>query len=273
MTLGGRHGTTSTQGIEFETISAVESKGGWNRGFNLVEEDMRILVIEDNPKIAGQLHRRLSEEGFSVDVSHLGQPGEQKAAEHEYDAIVLDLLLPDHDGVHICRNLRKQQVSTPILMLTALGTTADKVAGLEAGADDYLTKPFEFDELIARLRALGRRGTATEAAALTFADVELDLTKRTVTRTGRTISVTAKEFALMEFLMRRPERVVAKSAIGANVWDMNFEEESNVIEVYVSRLRKKLEQDGAPRIIHTVAGAGYILSDKSGDSEDETNGN
>jgi DNA-binding response OmpR family regulator len=228
-----------------------------------VEDEMRILVIEDNKKIAHRLCVRFKEEGFQVDVANRGQEGEQLAAEQEYDAIVLDVLLPDHDGVQICKNLRKRHVATPILVLTALGTTADKVAGLEAGADDYLTKPFDYDELIARIRALARRGTAGEAVTLTFGDIELDLAKRTLTRAGRAISVTAREFCLMEYLLRRPERVATKSAIGANVWDMNFEDESNVIEVYVSRIRKKLEQDGEARVIHTVPGAGYILSERA----------
>ena len=234
---------------------------------------MRILVIEDNQSIAGHLDRRLQEEGFQVDVSHLGQEGERRALEYEYDAIVLDLLLPDHDGVQICRNLRRMQLKTPILVVTALGTTTEKVAGLEAGADDYLTKPFEYDELIARLRALGRRGTANEAVILTYADLELDLTKRSLSRNGRTISLTAKEFSLLEYLLRRPERAATKSAIGASVWDMNFEEESNVIEVYISRLRKKLEQYGDERIIHTVPGTGYILMVKSRESVEAGGGN
>jgi two-component system, OmpR family, copper resistance phosphate regulon response regulator CusR len=221
---------------------------------------MRILVIEDNAKMAGFIAQGLSEQGYAVDVAHTGEEGERLAAAAPYDGIILDLMLPDHDGVEICRNLRRAGMKTPILILTALSTTADKVTGLDAGADDYLTKPFEFDELIARVRALLRRGQAREASALQFEDLEMDLVGRRVARRGQRLNLTAKEFALLEYFMRNPNRVLTRTAIGEHVWDMNFETESNVIDVYISMLRRKIDRGFDRRLIHTVIGAGYMLS-------------
>jgi DNA-binding response OmpR family regulator len=163
---------------------------------------MRVLVVEDNPRMASVIRQGLTENGYAVDVASTGHDGEDMAATQPYDAIILDVMLPDQDGTHVCANLRRRGVKTPVLMLTALSTTTDKVKGLDAGADDYLTKPFEFDELLARLRALLRRGQAQEAARLNFADVEMDLLSRTVTRAGHKIKLTAKEFALLEWRAR-----------------------------------------------------------------------
>ena len=221
---------------------------------------MRLLVIEDNPKMASLLKRGLSEQGYAVDVAYTGQDGEFMAGGQPYDAVVLDLMLPDEDGLIVCRNLRRRGVHTPILMLTALGTTQDKISGLDAGADDYLTKPFEFDELVARLRALFRRGQAHEASVLKFEDLEVELLRRTVTRGGQRIKLTAKEFALLEYFLRNPNRVLSRTAIGEHVWDMNFEPESNVIDVYVSMLRRRIDRGSDRKLIHTVIGAGYMLS-------------
>ena len=221
---------------------------------------MRILVIEDNPKMASLLKKGLTEQGYAVDLAYTGHDGEYMAGGEPYDAVVLDLMLPDEDGLLVCRNLRRRGVHTPILMLTALGRTQDKVAGLDAGADDYLTKPFEFDELVARLRALLRRGQAREASVLTFEDIEADLLKRTVTRGGRKIKLTAKEFALLEYFLRKPNRLLSRTTLGKHVWDMNFEPESNVIDVYVSMLRRRIDKDFEQKLIHTVIGAGYMLS-------------
>jgi DNA-binding response OmpR family regulator len=218
---------------------------------------VRILIVEDNPKIAGAIQRGLSEVGFAADVALRGHEGEDLAAEEPYDAIVLDLMLPDRDGVDVCRNLRRRSVSTPILMLTALSATEDKIAGLDAGADDYLTKPFEFDELVARLRALLRRGEATESRVLRCGDLELDLYTRTATRSGESFELSNKEFGLLEFLMRNQNRVLSRMQIGEKVWDMNFEPTSNVIDVYIASLRKKLDHDFEPKLIHTIKGAGY----------------
>lgn len=221
---------------------------------------MRILVVEDNPKMAHFICQGLSEHGYAVDAAGSGHDGEQMAATQPYDLILLDIMLPDQDGVQTCRNLRRRGIKKPILMLTALSSTEDKVKGLDAGADDYLTKPFEFDELIARVRALLRRGEATEASHLRFADLEMDLLTRTVTRADRKIKLTAKEFALLECFMRSPNRVLTRTAIGERVWDMNFDSDSNVIDVYVSMLRRKIDRGFDTRLIHTRVGSGYMLS-------------
>jgi DNA-binding response OmpR family regulator len=218
---------------------------------------MRILVIEDNPKMAGGIRRGLAEHGYAVDVSHSGYEGEVLAARTHYDVIVLDLMLPDRDGLDVCRSLRRRKVRTPILVLTALSATREKVAGLDAGADDYLTKPFEFDELVARIRALLRRGQATEAAKLAYADLEVDVTRRSVARTGVKIDLSNKEFALLEYLVRNPDRVLGRQMIAEKVWDMNYEPSSNVIDVYISSLRRKIDRDFGKPLIHTVIGIGY----------------
>ncbi|MFG0243105.1 MAG: response regulator transcription factor [Phycisphaerales bacterium JB054] len=218
---------------------------------------MRILVIEDNPKMAAGIERGLRENGYAVDVCHSGFEGEDLAAGGSYDALILDLMLPDRDGVEVCRNLRRRSVAVKILMLTALSGTDDKVSGLDAGADDYLTKPFEFEELLARLRALFRRGEASEGRTLRCDDLELDLYSRRATRGDCTVELSNKEFGLLEYLMRNPDRVLSRSQIGEKVWDMNFEPDSNVIDVYISTLRKKVDRGHERELIHTVKGAGY----------------
>jgi DNA-binding response OmpR family regulator len=233
----------------------MDDPGAWESA-----AEMRLLVVEDNPKMASLIKKGLTEQGYAVDVAYTGHDGEFMAAGETYDAVVLDLMLPDEDGLIVCRNLRRRGVHTPILMLTALSTTQDKVTGLDAGADDYLTKPFEFDELVARLRALLRRGQAGEAPVLRFEDLEADLLKRTVTRAGQKIKLTAKEFSLLEYFLRNPNRVLSRTTIGEHVWDMNFEPESNVIDVYVSMLRRRIDKGFERKLIHTVIGAGYMLS-------------
>ncbi|MEX2217940.1 MAG: response regulator transcription factor [Phycisphaerales bacterium] len=225
-------------------------------------ETVRVLVIEDNPKIAATLRQGFTEQGYAVDVMHTGFQGEEAAALQPYDLIVLDVMLPDRDGVDVCKALRRRGVATPVLMLTALSATTDKVCGLNAGADDYLTKPFEFDELLARARALLRRGKAAESSVLRYRDVELDLTKRTVKRGEEQISLTAKEFALLEYFVRNAGRVLTRTSIGEHVWDMNFEPTSNVIDVYVSMLRRKIDKGFDTPLIHTVIGTGYLFSDQ-----------
>jgi DNA-binding response OmpR family regulator len=220
---------------------------------------MRVLVVEDNAKMAGVIRQSLIESGYAVDVASTGHEGEHMAAAEPYDLIILDVMLPDQDGIQTCNNLRRRGIPSPVLMLTALSTTADKVKGLDAGADDYVTKPFEVDELLARARALLRRGEAQESSRLKFADVEMDLLTRTVTRAGQKITLTAKEFALLEYFLRYPNRVLTRTSIGEHVWDMNFASDSNVIDVYVSMLRRKLDRDFDQRLIHTVIGTGYSL--------------
>ena len=223
---------------------------------------MHILVVEDNPKIAMSISKGLKEHGYAVTSVSTGREGEELAAIENFDLIILDLMLPDRHGVDVCRNMRQRGLEVPVLMLTALTDTEDKVEGLDAGADDYLGKPFEFSELHARCRALLRRGTASTSAILEAAGVRMDLPKRRVVRGSRMINLTAKEFALLEYLMRNPERVLSRGEIGDHVWDMNFDPFSNVIDVFISILRKKLEAEGEHRIIHTVVRAGYVLADK-----------
>jgi DNA-binding response OmpR family regulator len=221
---------------------------------------MRALVIEDNPKMAAAIAQGLKEQGYAVDEFHTGFDGEEAAASTHYDVVVLDLMLPDRDGLDVCRSLRRRGVKTPILILSAISATTDKVSGLNAGADDYLAKPFEFEELLARVRALLRRGQATEAAVLRHGDVELDLTKRCVKRGGQDIPLTNKEFALLEFFMRQADRVLTRAQIGEHVWDMNFDPSSNVIDVYVSMLRRKIDKGFESPLIHTIIGRGYMFS-------------
>lgn len=218
---------------------------------------MRVLIIEDNPKMAAAIERGLEEHGYAVDVFHTGFDGEEAAAGEAYDIVILDLMLPDRDGVEVCRNLRRRRIATPILMLTALSSTDDKVAGLDAGADDYLAKPFEFEELLARLRALLRRGEASEGRTLRVGDLELDLYDRRAKRGELAFELSNKEFALLQYLMRNPNRVLSRAQIGEKVWDMNFEASSNVIDVYVSALRKKVDRGFDVRLIHTIKNAGY----------------
>jgi len=221
---------------------------------------MRVLIIEDNPKMSGFIKKGLTEQGYAVDVARTGHEGEELAAPEPYDVILLDVMLPEQDGLQTVTNLRRRKVTTPVLMLTALSATPDRIAGLDAGADDYLPKPFEFDELLARIRALLRRGQAQEAARLSFDDLEMDLLARKVTRADRPIRLTTKEFALLEYFLRNPNRLLTRTAIGSHVWDMNFDSDSNVIDVYVSMLRRKMDKEFPRRLIHTVIGSGYMLS-------------
>lgn len=242
---------------------------------------MRILIIEDNPKMAQLIAKGLDGEGFKTQVCTSGREGEDEAAAGEYDAIILDVMLADHDGVDLARNLRRRKLATPILMLTALGGTTDKVHGLEAGADDYLVKPFEFDELIARLRALTRRVSDFDQSRLRYDDLEIDMPRRAVRRAGKTISLTNRQFALLEYLVRNADRVLSRSQIGTNVWDMNFDPESNVIDVFIAQLRRKVDREFGRPLIHTVVGVGYMFSrtppgqmqeDAAGDEDDDDAG-
>jgi DNA-binding response OmpR family regulator len=218
---------------------------------------MRALVIEDNPKMARGIQSGLEEAGFVTEVSNTGFEGEEMAAGQQYDIIVLDLMLPDRDGIEICRNLRRRKVSTPLLMLTALGSTEDKINGLDAGADDFLPKPFKFEELLARIRAILRRGQATEGKTLRCDDLELDLYTRRATRGGESWDLASREYSLLEYLMRNQNRVLSRTQIGEHVWHLDFEPTSNVIDVYISALRKKIDKNGQRPLIHTIKNAGY----------------
>jgi len=218
---------------------------------------MRVLLVEDNPKQAGGLKTLLEREGVTVDVSHTGFEAEEMAATNDYTVIILDLMLPDRDGVDVCRALRRRGLKTPVLMLTALGETADRVTGLDAGADDYLSKPFEFTELLARIRALARRRDQQTPSYIEYGGLKLDLIKRQASRGDQVVSLSAKEFSLLEFFLRNPEKVLPRSTIGEKVWDMNFEPTSNVVDVYISALRKKIDRGFEQPLIHTIVGTGY----------------
>lgn len=221
---------------------------------------MRILVVEDQKKMANFLKKGLSEAGHIVDVANSGGAAETLAGENPYDVIVLDVMLPDQNGLDTARHLRRDGYAGSILMLTALSGTKDKVYGLDAGADDYLTKPFSFDELLARVRALmRRRGIGESSTMLKHEDLEMDLVSRKVQRAGKEIHLTAKEFALLEYFMRNPNRPLSRTAISEHVWDVHFDSESNVIDVYVNLLRKKVDHPFGTKLIHTVIGAGYVL--------------
>jgi DNA-binding response OmpR family regulator len=226
---------------------------------------MRLLIVEDQKKMSGFLKKGLSEAGYSVDVAETGTAAEAMAAENEYDLIILDVMLPDQNGLDTARHLRSDGYAGPILMLTALGSTKDKVHGLDAGADDYLTKPFAFDELLARVRALLRRKDAGGSAATTvlrFSDLEMNLVTRRVVRAGKELVLTPKEFALLEYFMRNPNRPLSRAQIGEHVWDARFDSESNVIDVYINLLRKKMDHPFPTRLLHTLIGAGYVLREE-----------
>jgi DNA-binding response OmpR family regulator len=221
---------------------------------------MRLLMIEDDPTTASFVRQGLGEIGYSVNVASTAREGEKLALEERHDLILLDVMLPDQSGVELCAELRRRGVRVPILMLTALSTTRHKVTGLDAGADDYLLKPFEFEELVARIKALLRRGAASESSTLEYADLKMDLTRREVTRAGRPIRLTAKEFALLECFLRNKERVLTRTVLGESVWNMRFEHGSNVIDVYLSALRRKIDKEFPTPLLHTIIGSGYILS-------------
>lgn len=225
---------------------------------------MRVLVVEDEKKLAGFIKQALKEDGHAIDLCHDGDEAAHLAGSESYDAIVLDLQLPGRDGLMVLRDLRKKGKTTPVLILTARDTVKDRVKGLDEGADDYLAKPFALDELRARLRALFRRGQAGGTSILKFADLSMNLIDRLVLRGTRELELTAKEFSLLEYFLRNPRKALTRSSIAEHVWDFNFEWQSNVLEVFVNTLRKKLEADGEPRLIHTVRGVGYVLKEDDG---------
>ncbi|MBI5916191.1 MAG: response regulator [Bacteroidetes bacterium] len=225
---------------------------------------MKVLIIEDEPKTVQSLKKGLEEHQMSVDFAYDGGTGRQLAERGAYDVIISDVIVPEMNGFELVRHLRRAGVLTPVLLLTALGATDDKVTGFEAGADDYLVKPFEFKELLVRVRALARRGKegATPKTLLTFADLEMNLDAKTCARSSKKIDLTPKEFALMEYLIRNQGRVVSKAEIAEKVWDINFDTGTNVIEVYVSYLRNKLDRPFDRKLIHTVFGLGYVLKEE-----------
>jgi heavy metal response regulator len=225
---------------------------------------MRILVVEDEQKVARFIQRGLEEEGHAVDVALDGEDGLSKALDGVHDLVVLDIMLPKRDGLSVLRELRNRRIQTPVLLLTARDAVPDRVTGLDAGADDYLVKPFAFDELLARTRALLRRRGGDRLVVLRAADLTLDPATREVRRAGQKIDLTAKEHALLEYLLRNKGRVLNRSLIAQHVWDYDFDSSTNVIDVYINYLRKKVDAEFTPRLIHTVRGAGYVLREDEG---------
>jgi two-component system copper resistance phosphate regulon response regulator CusR len=221
---------------------------------------MRILIVEDEPKVATFIRQGLQEERHSVDVAGDGAEAlDVLATVPPYDLIVLDVLMPRRDGFAVLKSLRERGVATPVLVLTARDAVSDKVAGLDLGADDYLTKPFAFEEFLARVRALLRRGTGQAAPLLRVGDLTLNPATREVTRAGRPITLTTREYTLLEYFMRNAGRVLTRPMIAEHVWHLDFDSESNTIDVYVGYLRRKIDTAGEPRLFHTVRGSGYVL--------------
>jgi two-component system, OmpR family, copper resistance phosphate regulon response regulator CusR len=220
---------------------------------------MRILLVEDDPGIARFVAKGLREQSYAVDVATTGEDALYQASLNPYDLAILDVMIPAPDGFAVCAQLRKSGLRLPILMLTAKDTTDNRIHGLDTGADDYLTKPFDFGELLARLRALLRRSGELRPAKMTIDDLVLDTAAQTASRAGRTIPLTAKEYALLEYLVRNAGKVVGREEISEHVWDESFDPFSNLIEVYVNRLRRKVDDNSAKSLIHTRRGAGYVL--------------
>jgi DNA-binding response OmpR family regulator len=223
---------------------------------------MKLLIVEDDPRIAETLSAGLSEEKFLVEVAEDGERGEYMAAVNHYDAVILDLLLPRRSGMEVCRDLRAQGINTPILMLTAMDATSDKIAGLNCGADDYLTKPFVFEELLARLRALLRRGPAVRDAHLHCEEVIVDTVGHVVTVGGEQVELTGREYMLLECLMRHQGKVLTRQQLADQVWGAEYDPLSNVIDVYINYLRNKVDAHPDHKLIHTVRGMGYMFKSK-----------
>jgi DNA-binding response OmpR family regulator len=221
---------------------------------------MRILIIEDDRKAASLLAAGLEEERFVVDVAHSGDAGDEMASVNDYDVIILDWVLPDREGIVVCRDLRERGILTPILMLTARDSLGDRVTGLNTGADDYLTKPFGFSELLARIHALLRRSDSTRSVVLRVADLTLDPLSHRVTRAGLPIGLTPKEYVILEVLMRHAGEVVSRAMLAERVWDVEPEGLSNLLDVHVSHLRKKIDTERRPPLLHTVRGGGYMVA-------------
>ena len=224
---------------------------------------MKILIVEDEPKTASFLMRGLKENSFSVDLAENGEDGAHLAQTGSYDLIILDVMLPVRDGWSVMADLRTHNISTPVIYLTARDAVHDRVKGLELGADDYLVKPFVFSELLARIRTILRRGAVRQTSVLTVADLEIDLIRRRATRAGKLLELTPKEFMLLSLLMRSAGGVLSRALITEQVWDINFDSDSNVLDVHVRRLRSKVDDPFGRKLIHTVRGIGYVLEERS----------
>ena len=229
---------------------------------------MRILLVEDDADVARFIGKGLMEQAYAVDRAETGEAALYMAGINTYDVIILDVMIPAPDGLEVCRDLRSAGATVPILMLTARDTVEDKIAGLDSGADDYLAKPFEFGELLARLRALLRRGGATLSATIKVGTLEIDTRSHRVTIDGRAVTLTTKEYSVLEFLARNNGRIVTREEISEHVWNQDFDPFSNLIEVYINRLRRHIEKVSGPKLIQTVRGAGYILEARSTDHDD-----
>ena len=222
---------------------------------------MRILIVEDEKKVARFIQQGLEEEHYSVDIAYDGEQGLLMAQSENYDLLILDVMLPRKSGIDLIREFRTGHGTTPALMLTAKTTTEDKVAGLDSGADDYLTKPFAFAELVARVRSLLRRGAKEKSIVLSIADLELDTVTHKAKRGSRTIDLTAKEYALLEYFLRNKNRVLSRTIISEHIWDYNFDTGTNIIDVYVNHLRNKIDTGSDTKLIHTVRGVGYVMKE------------
>ena len=223
---------------------------------------MNILIIEDDTRIAELIQRGLHEQGFAPTLAYDGLSGKKLALQNDYDLIITDIILPKLDGLDLCKEIRQTKPNTPIIMLTALGTTDDKVEGFDAGADDYLVKPFEMRELLVRIRALLKRNNKTTNSIgniLKYADLEMNLHTKIIKRNGIEINLTPKEFNLLEYMLRNPERVLSRVEIAEKVWETHFDTGTNFIDVYINYLRKKIDKEFEPKIIHTKSGMGFIL--------------
>lgn len=230
---------------------------------------MKILLVEDEPNVVSLIKRGLADNGHEISVAMDGWSGLQMTSDHDFDLIILDIMLPGINGVEICRSIRKQNEQVPIMMLTALGTTENIVTGLDSGADDYLVKPFKLAELSARVRTLTRRSKNTQApgSLLQIADLELDTVSKTVRRNNKPLNLTATEYRLLEFLLKNQRRVLSRIEILEHVWDIDFNLGTNVVDVYVNYLRKKIDKTGSSKLIHTVVGMGYVMREQHENTE------
>lgn len=222
---------------------------------------MKVLVVEDEPKVSAFIKQGLEENGYEVDVAYDGSIGERMAIKGNYDIILLDVIIPYQNGIELCKKIRAEDSEVPILMLSALGTTDDKLLGFDVGVDDYLVKPFNFSELLARIKALTKRGRGQKFNTLQVADLQLSIENKEATRDNKKIDLTAKEFNLLEYLMRNQGKVLTRMDIAENVWDIKFDTGTNVVDVYINILRKKIDKDFDPKLIKTRIGMGYMISD------------
>jgi DNA-binding response OmpR family regulator len=223
---------------------------------------LRLLVVEDEPSLLSIITKRLKEEGYGVDSAKDGREGENYISSAEYDCIILDIMIPFQDGLTLLRKIRSKNISAPVLLLTAKDSIADRVTGLDSGADDYLVKPFSFDELLARVRAMLRRHKDKKSTVLSVGDLVMDTVTRQVQRGGKAIELTSKEYSILEYFLRNKNRVLTKSQIAEHVWNYDFEYNSNIVEVYVRYLRRKMDEEFKNKLIHTIRGGGYVIKDR-----------